>query len=119
MEFNNDSPIYLQIIEDFKNKIIAGDYNPGDKVPSVRELSMHYEVNPNTVQKALTKMEYDNIVYAQRTSGRFIREDFDISSLREHTANADFDEFIQRQKDRGFSSEDILEIMRRRLDNVN
>ena len=72
---DNDRPIYLQLMERIQMDIISGKYPPGGKLPSVRELALDASVNPNTMQKALSELERSGIVYAQRTSGRFITED--------------------------------------------
>ena len=77
MPWNLDSsrPIYLQIIERVQMDIITGRYQPGDKLPSVRNLAQEAAVNPNTMQKALSELERSGLIYSQRTSGRFITED--------------------------------------------
>ena len=72
---DNDRPIYLQLMERIQRDIIAGVYQPGDKLPSVRDLALEAAVNPNTMQKALSELERSGLVYSQRTSGRFITED--------------------------------------------
>ena len=77
MPWNLDSsrPIYLQIIERVQMDIITGRYQPGDKLPSVRDLAQEAAVNPNTMQKALSELERSGLIYSQRTSGRFVTED--------------------------------------------
>ena len=75
MEFDNDRPIYLQILEDFKLKISSGVWKAGDKIDSVRNLAKDYEVNPNTVQRALQELEREGLAKSNRTSGRFITDD--------------------------------------------
>ncbi len=77
-EFKNDTPIYLQIIEQIKLEIITKKYLPNDKLPSVREFSMQLEVNPNTVQKALTELESIGLIYTERTNGKFVTGDKEI-----------------------------------------
>ena len=74
MPWNLDSsrPIYLQIIERVQMDIITGRYQPGDKLPSVRDLAQEAAVNPNTMQKALSELERSGLIYSQRTSGRFV-----------------------------------------------
>ena len=74
-EFKSDVPIYLQIIENIKMRIISREYLPSERLPSVRELSLHYEVNPNTVQKALSELENMGLIYTERTNGKFVTED--------------------------------------------
>ena len=72
---DNDRPIYLQLMERIQHDIISGVYQPGDKLPSVRDLAVEAAVNPNTMQKALSELERCGLVYSQRTSGRFITDD--------------------------------------------
>ena len=67
---DSDRPIFLQIIEKIRLDIVSGYYQPGDKLPSVRELAAEASVNPNTMQKALSELERTGLVYSQRTSGR-------------------------------------------------
>lgn len=72
--FNNETPIYLQIIDRFKMDIANGSLKPGNKVPSVRELALSAGVNPNTMQKALSELERDGYLESRRTSGRFVAD---------------------------------------------
>lgn len=73
--FNEETPIYLQIVEQIKTQIATGKLKAGDKIPSVRELAVEAGVNPNTMQKALTELERIGLLYSARTSGRFVAED--------------------------------------------
>ena len=77
MPWNLDDsrPIYLQLMERIQHDIISGVYQPGDKLPSVRDLALDAAVNPNTMQKALSELERGGLVYSHRTSGRFITDD--------------------------------------------
>ena len=73
-KFNNESPIYLQIVEIIKTQIAQGVLKPGDQVPAVRELAVTAGVNPNTMQKALAELEREGVLYSQRTAGRFVAD---------------------------------------------
>lgn len=64
-----------QLIEQIKLRIISGFYRPGERLPSVRDMAAEAAVNPNTMQRALSELERDGLLYTQRTSGRFITED--------------------------------------------
>ena len=77
-EFKSGIPIYLQIISLLKMKIAAGELPPGSQVQPVRELAMEAGVNPNTMQRALTQLEQEGLLYTQRTSGRFVTEDKEV-----------------------------------------
>ena len=71
----NDAPIYAQLIRQIRAGIVSGAFSPGERLPSVRDLAMEAGVNPNTMQRALTELERDGLVYSQRTSGRYVTED--------------------------------------------
>ena len=75
MEFDNNRPIYIQLLEDFKLKISSGEWKSGDKMETVRNLAQTYGVNPNTVQRALQELEREGLAKSNRTSGRFITDD--------------------------------------------
>lgn len=74
-QFDTDRPIYKQLKERILLKIVSGAYGAGAQLPTVRDLAEEAAVNPNTLQKALSELERDGLVYAQRTSGRFVTED--------------------------------------------
>ena len=66
-QFSNDAPIYAQLIRQIRAGIVSGAFSPGERLPSVRDLAMEAGVNPNTMQRALTELERDGLVYSQRT----------------------------------------------------
>jgi DNA-binding transcriptional regulator YhcF (GntR family) len=74
-DFDNERPIYIQLVEKLRLAIISGEYASGSKIPSVRELSLTAKVNPNTMQKALTELESEGLIYTERTNGKFVTKD--------------------------------------------
>lgn len=111
-DFASDRPIYLQLMEHIRQRIISGEYAPGDRLPSVRELAAEAAVNPNTMQKALTELGREGLVFAQRTGGRYITEDATlILSLRRETAERETREFLARLRGLGFSAAETLAIL--------
>lgn len=74
-EFNNNVPIYVQIVEQLKIYIISGKIKTGERLPSVRDLALQLKVNPNTLQKALQELEETNLIYTERTNGKFVTDD--------------------------------------------
>lgn len=105
-------PIYLQLEDIIKAKIIAGIYKPGQKLPSVRELAAEAAVNPNTMQKALTELERSGLVYAQRTSGRYITEDTDImKNLKQQLAREQIRLFLENMAHLGFTKEESIQLL--------
>ena len=74
-QFESDRPIYVQLKEQLLLMIVSEKYPAGAKLPAVRDLAAEASVNPNTLQKALSELERDGLVYTQRTSGRYVTED--------------------------------------------
>lgn len=114
MPWNLDSsrPIYLQIIERVQMDIITGRYQPGAKLPSVRDLAQEAAVNPNTMQKALSELERSGLIYSQRTSGRFITEDKElIHQMKKELAAAEVSAFVAHMKQLGITPEEIRQLL--------
>lgn len=113
---DNDRPIYLQLMEKIQQDIIAGIYHPGDRLPSVRELAMEAAVNPNTMQKALSELERNGLVYSKRTSGRFITEDkIMLQQLKDTTATEHIREFFETMRQLGFENDETLALIQKIL----
>lgn len=74
MDFKENRPIYLQIIETFEEKIVAGELLPDDRIMSVRELGSTLGVNPNTVMRCYERMTSDGIIYIKRGLGYYVSE---------------------------------------------
>ena len=101
---DSDRPIYVQLVERLQIQIVSGQYAPGQKLPSVRELAAVAAVNPNTMQKALTELERSGLLYAQRTAGRFVTENRKlIQQTREALAEGEVLAFLTRMEGLGFT----------------
>lgn len=75
MTFNNEKPIYLQMADRLCDEILAGVYNAGDRVPSVREYAVMLQVNSNTVVKAYEQLARDGVIYNKRGIGYFVEQE--------------------------------------------
>ncbi len=107
-KLDSERPIYTQIIERVVAGIISGTYQPGEKLPSVRELAAEAAVNPNTMQKALSELERTGLVKSQRTSGRFITEDTGlINSKKSELAKKEIKVFLEKMESMGLDPEEI------------
>lgn len=92
--------------------VAVGDYNAGDKLLSVRELAAEAEVNPNTMQKALSELEREGLLYTQRTSGRFITEDTEIiANLRKQLAEEHLETFLKKMNRLGYTPDEAVELL--------
>lgn len=108
----SDRPIYPQLIEQIKLKICSGVYPPGSKLPSVRDLAREASVNPNTMQRALSKLEEDGLLYSHRTSGRYVTEDVNmIKQVKNQLAQEHIKEFLTKMTELGFDYDEILSII--------
>ena len=106
---DSDRPIFIQIIEKIQMDIISGQYAPGDKLPSVRELAQEASVNPNTMQKALSELERTGLVYSQRTSGRYLTEDTAmIAELKSTLAKDIVTQFLDKMFRLGIPEEEVI-----------
>lgn len=118
MAWNLDSsrPLYAQIAELVRLDIVSGLYQPGTKLPSVRELAAQAKVNPNTMQKALAELERSGLVHSMRTSGRFITEDTDmIQRMKEDLAKSHIREFLEKMSSMGMTPADTLALIEKIL----
>lgn len=119
-DLDNDRPIYLQIMERISRDIISGTYHAGDKLPSVRDLAIEAAVNPNTMQKALSELERQGLVYSQRTSGRFITEDIKmLNKLKADMAEEHIRDFLEKMKHLGFPKEEFLALIEQTMKEEN
>lgn len=110
--FDNDRPIYTQIIEHMKFFIISGELSPGSKLASVRDLASEAGVNPNTMQRALAELERTELVYSNRTSGRFITENEDIIKMtKTEVAEKNIQLFLDNMKKIGYDKNETLALL--------
>lgn len=77
-QFNQTEPVFLQIAQVLRARIVSGELAPGSLAPTVRQLAADAAVNPNTVQRALTLLEEEGLLRAQSTAGRLITGDEEI-----------------------------------------
>ena len=112
-EFSNDAPIYAQLILQIKVGIVSGAFPPGERLPSVRDLATEAGVNPNTMQRALTELERDGLVYSQRTAGRFVTEDRNmIDAAKRGLAEHHIQAFLAAMGQLGYQREEIIALLR-------
>ncbi len=111
-EFDNNTPIYIQIVEQVKIDIISGKLTAGERLPSVRDLAFKIKVNPNTMQKALSELEEIGLIYTERTNGKFVTEDTElIGKYKKQYADALSKKYIASMKGIGFSEEETIKYL--------
>lgn len=119
-QFNDRSPLYLQIIQKIKSDIVSGKLKGGDKMPSVRDLSETFKVNPNTVQRVFLELEREGITYSQRGIGTFIAEsDVLLEKLKTTQAQKYAQRFIREMKELGMAEKEMLDYLKMVLEEQN
>ncbi len=111
-EFDNNKPIYIQLVDSLKMKIASGEFEPGSKMFTVRALAAEAEVNPNTMQRALSELEREELMYSQRTKGRFITDDIEkINNMKKKMANEKIDELKSFFMELGYDEKEIISLV--------
>lgn len=107
------SPIYLQIIQKIKADIISGRLKAGDKMPSVREMSENYKVNPNTMQRVFLELEREGITYSQRGIGTFVSEENELlERLLTTQAKKYTQRFVNEMKELGMQKGQVMKYLK-------
>ena len=113
MNFDNNIPIYIQLVEQIKKDIISGKLNPGEKLLSVREFALQMKVNPNTVQKAFVELEELKLIYTERTNGKFVTTNKNlINRYKKEFADELTKKYLSSMKDIGFDKKDIIDYLK-------
>lgn len=112
IEFDNNLPIYLQIMNYIKREIVTGRLKAGDKIPSVRELATELQINPNTIQRTFQELEREAVVETKRGLGRYVTsEESKIMTIKKEMAGDLLEHFIVGMQELGFSNQDIAAIV--------
>ena len=105
-QFDASRPIYAQLVERLKARILAGTYPPGGHLDSVRDLAAAAGVNPNTMQRALAQLESEGLVRTERTSGRYVTEDTNlIEQLRAAASHDIAADLLEKMRSIGYTPE--------------
>ncbi|MWC29465.1 GntR family transcriptional regulator [Paenibacillus sp. MMS18-CY102] len=108
--FSNTQPIYLQIVQRICRQLIAQEYKPGEKLPSVRDMAVQYGVNPNTVQRVNMELERIGVIESKRGQGMFVTSDTgQLMELRERIKEEQLERFAAEMRDLGYADVEIVE----------
>jgi len=117
MKFDETRPIYIQIMENLKSKIARGELKPGDKLPSVRELSGKIGVNPNTIARAYSELEREGVIMTRRGQGTYVTDDpRKVTEIREEMAASALSTFLESLRALGLSRDEILSLIAKKLE---
>ena len=109
---NDREPVYIQIIRYMKQQIVNGSLNPGDAIPSRREMAVSIKVNPNTVQKAYKEMEDMGIINTARNYQSTITTDINvINDIKQNLIDESLELFIESMKAINVDKDEIIKII--------
>ncbi|MBY7142184.1 GntR family transcriptional regulator [Virgibacillus sp. NKC19-3] len=95
MNFNNRDPVYVQVVRHFKEQIATGSLEPGEEIPSRRELANRLKINPNTAQRAYKEMEEQGLIYTERNNpSKITKDEKTLGSVREELIIEAVDSFV-------------------------
>jgi DNA-binding transcriptional regulator YhcF (GntR family) len=115
VEFNSRIPIYLQVIDDIKRRLVTGKISPGSKLPSTRELAVEYNINPNTAARIYREMEQMSLCYTKRGLGTFTTENEKmIKLIKVEMANLVVENFKEEMSKLGYTQQQMIEEIKRR-----
>jgi DNA-binding transcriptional regulator YhcF (GntR family) len=120
MEFNENQAIYLQIADHFCENILIEKWNAGDRIPSVREMAVNIEVNPNTVMRTFNFLQDKGIIYNKRGIGYFVSEDgFQKTKAlkKENFVNQELPRFFREMELLNLNMEDISRYYEKQMKN--
>lgn len=118
--FSGDRPIWVQLTEQLRQRIVTGVYPPGEKLPAVRELAAEAGVNPNTMQRALARLEADGLAVTNRTAGRLVTDDEKaLQNARMEMAAERIRAYLKSMEDLGFSAEEAKDLLVRMEEREN
>jgi GntR family transcriptional regulator len=116
IDIKSGVPFYRQIIEQIKFAIARGDIEPGDRLPTVRQLAVDLSINPNTVVRAYRELEIENVLDTQQGSGTFVgHERPDVDRLeKQRMLDQILTDLLARASSYGLSLDDVLDGLRQR-----
>ena len=109
---NQSTPVFIQVAEEIRRDIFGGKYQPGEQIPTVRQIAFSVSVNPNTVQRSLSLLEEEGLLFAKGTVGRFVTEDEGlIKAVRDRVKKEILESLIKEAESLGITRGDIIKFV--------
>ena len=111
--FTSRAPVYMQIVSRIRADILGGVYKPDEQIPAVRQLALTAGVNPNTMQRAFTVLEAEQLFITRGTIGRFITTDTEVlARAREVMRRETVARLVEEAAAVGISPEELIQGIR-------
>jgi GntR family transcriptional regulator len=113
VKFNNRDPVYVQVIQHFKEQMAKGYYEPGQEIPSRRELANTLKINPNTAQRAYKEMEEQGLIFTEGNLPSRITKDVQmLKRVREELIGEAVDQFVHSVQTINVALPDVLDLVK-------
>lgn len=120
MDFDNNIPIYIQVINKIKQDLVIKKLNVGDKMPSTRDFAIEIGLNLNTVARVYKELENEGVVFTKRGLGTFVTESEEkVCSIRYDMARELLLNFISGMRNIGYEDEEIISMLRESIKGGN
>ncbi|MEN2768824.1 GntR family transcriptional regulator [Ornithinibacillus xuwenensis] len=117
VKFNNRDPVYIQVIQHFKEQIATGVFEPGQEIPSRRELANRLKINPNTAQRAYKEMEEQGLIYTERNlPSRITKDEAVIKVVREELIVEAVNSFIASVQSINIPLDEVLDLVKKKYE---
>ncbi len=112
-QFNSTEAVFIQIADRLRAEIVGGKYAPESQIPTVRQLAFEASVNPNTMQKALSLLESEGLLYTRSTVGRFVTSDIEVlNAARERMKHEAVQKLVSEARALGISNEELISLIK-------
>ena len=108
LNYRDPRPVYEQIKEKLRARILAGALSEGDKLPSVRDLAATLAINPNTIQRAYRELEAEGYIYTQLGKGSFVAPLAQVDEGRKDQLLKTFTDTARELLQLGFTASDLM-----------
>lgn len=120
IKFDNRDPVYVQVVRHFKEQIAVGKLEPGQEIPSRRELANQLKINPNTAQRAYKEMEEQQLIHTERNFPSTITKDEQVlGAVREELLLSAVDTFLNAVRPIQVPVDELLNIVKEKYKTEN
>ncbi len=119
VKFNNRDPVYVQVIQHFKEQIAKGFFQPGQEIPSRRELANQLKINPNTAQRAYKEMEEQGLIFTEgNLPSRITKDEEVVKKVRDELIVDTVETFVHSVRTINIPLHEALDLVKKNYENL-